>query len=287
MPTIIHCKFLREPTRESTGNQYRFGRTGVGQCRNSARTSSPVQVDSTIEAQRKVQKIRGLSVVICRDGNVVKASSYGLANVELDVPATPETIFQTGSVGKQFTAMAVMTLVEEGKIGLDDKLSKYIPEEPAAWHDITIRQLLTHTSGISDYGGEEENMGKGVINFRKDYTEPDLVQTFAKMPMDFAPGEKWSYSNTGYVLSGIVIHKASGQFYGDLLQERVFRPLGMTATRIISEADIVPHRSAGYRLVKGELKNQEWVSPTLNTTADGALYTNVELRSDVDASEIE
>jgi CubicO group peptidase (beta-lactamase class C family) len=233
------------------------------------------KVDASVEAQRKAQKIPGVGLAVCRDGKLLKASGYGLANVELDVPVTPETIFQTGSVGKQFTSMAVMMLVEEGKIGLDDKLSKYIPASPAAWKDVSIRHLLTHTSGIADYGGEEDTMGKGVINFRKDYPEDELVQAFAKMPMDFAPGEKWSYSNTGYVLLGIVIHKASGEFYGDFLQERIFRPLGMTATRIISEADIVPHRSAGYRLVKGELKNQEWVSPTLNTTADGALYTNV------------
>jgi CubicO group peptidase (beta-lactamase class C family) len=233
------------------------------------------QADASVEAQRTAQKIPGVGLAVCRDGKVIKASGYGLANVELDVPVTPETIFQTGSVGKQFTSMAVMMLVEEGKIGLDDKLTKYIPESPAAWKDVTIRQLLTHTSGIADYGGEEDSMGKGVINFRKDYTEEELVQAFAKMPMDFAPGEKWSYSNTGYVLLGVVIHRVSGKFYGDLLQERVFRPLGMKSTRIISEANIVPHRSSGYELVKGELKNQEWVSPTLNTTADGALYTNV------------
>ena len=93
--------------------------------------------------------------------------------------------------------------------------------------------------------------------------------------MGFAPGEKWSYSNTGYVLLGIIIHRVTGEFYGDFLQARIFRPLGMASTQIISEADIVPHRSSGYRLVKGQLKNQEWVSPSLNTTADGALYTNV------------
>jgi CubicO group peptidase (beta-lactamase class C family) len=95
------------------------------------------------------------------------------------------------------------------------------------------------------------------------------------MPLDFAPGAKWNYSNTGYVLLGILIHRVTGEFYGDFLGERIFKPLGMSATRIISEADIVPHRSSGYRLVKGQLKNQEWVAPTLNTTADGALYTNV------------
>lgn len=236
---------------------------------------SPAQVDAAVESERIAQKIPGVAVAICRDGKLSKATGYGLANVELNVPVTAETIFQTGSVGKQFTSMAVLMLVEQGKIGLDDKITKYLPESPAIWKHVTVRQLLTHTSGIADYGGEEDTMGKGVINFRKDYTEEELIQAFSKMPMDFAPGEKWSYSNTGYVLLGIIIHRATGEFYGDYLQERIFNPLNMTSTRIISEADIVPHRSAGYRLVKGQLKNQQWVSPTLNTTADGALYTNV------------
>jgi CubicO group peptidase (beta-lactamase class C family) len=233
------------------------------------------QVDRAVEAERKAQQIPGVGIAICHDGKIVKASGYGLANVELDVPVTPETIFQTGSVGKQFTSMAVMMLVEEGKIALDEKIVKYLPESPAAWKEVTVRQLLTHTSGIADYGGEEDTMGKGVINFRKDYTEEQLIQAFAKMPMDFTPGDKWKYSNTGYVLLGIIIHRVTGEFYGHFLQERIFKPLGLTSTRIISEADIIPHRSGGYRLVKGVLKNQEWVSPTLNTTADGALYTNV------------
>lgn len=193
-----------------------------------------------VESLRKAQKIPGLALAVCRDGKVIKAGGYGLANVELGVSVTPQTIFQTGSVGKQFTSMAIMMLVEEGKIGLDDKLPKDIPESPAAWKDVTIRNLLTHTSGVADYGGEEESMGKGVINFRQDYTEEELVQAFAKMPMDFAPGDKWSYSNTGYVLLGIVIHRVTGKFYGDFLQERIFQALGMNSTRIISEADIRP-----------------------------------------------
>ena len=243
------------------------------QAREGDATSA--RVDSVVEAQRKSQKIPGVSLAVCRDGRIVKAAGYGLANVEWDIPVTPETIFQTGSVGKQFTATAVMMLVEEGKLGLDDKIVKFIPEAPATWNDVTVRNLLTHTSGIADYGGEEDTMGKGVINFRKDYTEEELVQAFAKMPKDFPAGQKWSYSNTGYVLLGVIIHRVTGEFYGDFLQERIFEPLGMTSTRIISEADIVPHRSSGYRLVKGEWKNQEWVAPTLNTTADGALYTNV------------
>ena len=233
------------------------------------------KVDSAVEAQRTAQKIPGVSLAVCRNGKLIKATGYGLGNVEWHAAATPETIFQTGSVGKQFTSMAVMMLVEQGKIGLDDKLAKYIPESPAIWNEVTIRNLLTHTSGISDYGGEEDLMGKGVINFRKDYAEEDLIKAFATMKMDFQPGEKWNYSNTGYVLLGIVIHRVTGEFYGDYLQQRIFKPLGMTSTRIISEADIIPQRSGGYRLDKGDLKNQDWVAPSLNTTADGALYTNV------------
>lgn len=248
----------------------------VGLARQAGTHPTPSQaVDRVVESQMTAQKIPGVSLAVCRDGKLLKAGGYGLANVELNVPVTPETIFQTGSVGKQFTAMAILMLAEEGKLGLDKKIQKYLPESPAAWKDVTIRNLLTHTSGIADYGGEEDTMGKGVINFRKDYTEEELIQAFAKMPMDFAPGEKWQYSNTGYVLLGIIIHRVTGEFYGDFLQQRIFRPLGMNATRIISEADIVPHRSSGYRIVKGVLKNQEWVAPSLNTTADGALYTNV------------
>jgi CubicO group peptidase (beta-lactamase class C family) len=110
---------------------------------------------------------------------------------------------------------------------------------------------------------------------RKDYTEAEQLKMVEGVPLAFSPGTSWSYSNLGYLTLGLVIHKVTGEFYGDFLQERIFRPLGMNTTRIISEADIVPNRSAGYRLVKGELKNQEWVSPTVNTTADGSLYFSI------------
>src|SRR5438094_5831388 len=115
----------------------------------------------------------------------------------------------------------------------------------------------------------------GPFYMRMDYTEDELYKRIKEMPMDFKAGEDWAYRNTNYVLLGILIHRLTGKFYGDFLQERIFKPLGMTRTRIISEADIISNRAAGYRLVKGELKNQEWVSPSLNTTADGALYLTV------------
>jgi len=229
-------------------------------------------VDEFVTAELHAQHIPGVALAVVREGKIIKAAGYGLSNVELGVATKPESILQTGSVGKQFTATAVMMLVEDGKVGLDDKITKYFPNAPAAWKDITVRHLLTHTSGISDYTSEKTG---GAINLRLDYTEEELVKKIAALPLDFPPGEKWSYSNSGYLILGVLIHYLTGEFYGDFLKQRVFQPLQMTSTRIISEADIVPNRSAGYRLVKGELKNQEWVSPSLNTTADGALYTNV------------
>src|SRR5262249_1304649 len=156
------------------------------------------------------QRIPGLSVAVVRNGEVIKAQGYGLANVELQVPATKDTIYSSGSVGKQFTATAVMQLVEDGKIGLDDKISKYLDGTPEAWKDVTVRHLLTHTSGVKDITNH--------LNWRKDYTDPELLKEAAQFPLDFPPGENWRYSNTGYVLLGILIKKASGKFYGDWLK---------------------------------------------------------------------
>jgi CubicO group peptidase (beta-lactamase class C family) len=153
-------------------------------------------------------------------------------------------------------------------MSLDDTISKYIADAPDTWKAITIRHLLSHTAGISNKLYDQ-------INMRQDYSEDQLVKMIAALPLDFQPGEKWNYSNPGYVMLGIIIHKVTGRFYADLLRERIFAPLGMTTARLINEADIIQNRAAGYHMVKGELKNQEWVSPSLNTTADGSLYFTV------------
>jgi len=227
----------------------------------------PDAVDNYIRAEMTKQRIPGLALLVSRGGRALRAQGYGLANVELQVPVKPETIFQSGSVGKQFTATAVMMLVEDGKIGLDDPLTKYFSAAPASWKPVTIRELLSHTAGFGDYPKS--------FDMRKDYTETEELKMVESIPPAFPPGTSWSYSNLGYLTLGALIHKVTGEFYGDFLQERIFRPLDMRTTRIISESDIVPNRSAGYRLVKGELKNQEWVSPTVNTTADGSLYFSI------------
>jgi CubicO group peptidase (beta-lactamase class C family) len=235
------------------------------------------RVDRFMRAEMQRQQVPGASLGIVRRGGAIVVKGYGEANVELKVPVTGETVFQSGSLGKQFTATAVMLLVQDGRLSLEDSITRYFPDAPATWRPITIRRLLTHTSGIPDYESQVANSGGDakVIDYRRDYTEEELTRIAYALPLSFPPGSRWSYSNTGYVLLGVLIHKVSGQFYGDLLEERVFAPLGMKTARVISEADIVAHRAAGYRLAHGELKNQEWVSPTLNSTADGSLYLSM------------
>lgn len=215
----------------------------------------------------KKKQIPGCAVMVRQNGKVVLSAGYGMANLEHKVPATPETVFQSGSMGKQFTAMAIMMLVEEHKLALDDRISKHLTV-PASWSRITVRHLLTHTAGLGDYPED--------FSLQKNYSEPELLKMITAQPLKFAAGDEWNYSNLGYVTLGILIRKVTGEFYGDLLQKRIFGPLGMKHARIISEADIVPNRAAGYELKNGVLKNQEWVSPTLNTTADGSLYLTVE-----------
>jgi CubicO group peptidase (beta-lactamase class C family) len=225
------------------------------------------EVTRVVRAEMAKQHIPGLALLVARKGFPIRTEGFGLANVELNVPVTPRTIFQSGSMGKQFTASAVMMLVEEGKIGLEDPIAKYFPSAPSWWKEVTIRELLSHTAGFTDYPKD--------FDLRKDYSEGDLLKIVEAIPPAYPPGTDWAYSNLGYVTLGILIHKVSGQYFGDFLQERVFKPLNMSTTRIISEADIIPNRAAGYRLENGQIKNQEWVSPSANSTADGSLYFTI------------
>ena len=198
------------------------------------------RIDSVVKAEMARQKIPGVGVAIIKGGAVMLAKGYGEANVEHHVPVTPETVFESGSVGKQFTSTAVMLLVQDGKIALTDPITKYFPNAPASWKGITVRHLLTHTSGIPDYTTD-------AMDYRKRLHRRRLEKMAFGLTPEFPPGSRWNYSNTGYVLFGIIIHKASGQFYGDVLRDRVFQPLGMRSARIISEADIVPHPCRGLR----------------------------------------
>ena len=242
---------------------------------NSLSTRQVESIDTFVSSEMVRQQIPGVAVGIYNRGHILLAKGYGLANVELSVPVRPETIFQSGSIGKQFVSAAIMMLVEEGKVSLDDSITKYFPDSPSTWKAILIKNLLSHTSGLSEYETDERTGPKGDFYMRLDFSDEELLKRIEALPIEWPAGEKWDYRNTNYVLLGFVIHKVSGKPYAVYLHERIFRPLGMTSTRLISERDIIPNRSSGYELEDGQLKNQGWVSPTFNSTADGALYFNV------------
>jgi CubicO group peptidase (beta-lactamase class C family) len=250
---------------------------------SSASTTPPLDpqrlksIDDFVNHEMARQRIPGLELGIYSRGRILLAKGYGLANVELNVPVKPETLMQAGSVGKQFVSAAIMLLVEEGKISLDDSITKYFPDAPAAWKPILIKNLLSHTSGLSEYESPDRWGPNGPFYFRLDFTEDELAKKAEALSIEWAPGEKWDYCNTNYMLLGIIIHKITGMPYAEFLSERIFKPLGMTSTGLVSDRDILPNRAAGYQIDRnGELKNQPWVSPTFNSTADGtALYFNV------------
>jgi len=233
-------------------------------------------IDQLVKSEMTRQRIPGLEVGLYSRGQVLLAKGYGLADVELDVHVTARTLMQSGSVGKQFVSTAVMMLVEEKKLSLDDSITRYFPDAPATWKPIQIKNLLSHTSGLSEYVSGDRIGANGPFYLRLDFTEDELIKKIYALPIEWAPGEKWGYRNTNYVILGMLIHKVTGERYDQFLHDRIFAPLGMASTRLINDRDIIKNRSSGYQIDdNGELKNQEWVSPTFNSTADGALYFNV------------
>ncbi len=226
-------------------------------------------VDALIRAAMERRHVPGLAVAVVRDGKVVLSRGYGLASVELAVPATPATVFELASVSKQFTASAVMLLVEDGKLGLGDKVVDRLPGLPAAWKEVRIRHLLEHTSGIADY------LGSPGLSLRDDHDAPALIGLVAPRPLGFEPGSAWEYSNTNYLLLGLIVERASGQQLGQFLEARIFRPAGMLATRANDPFAIIPNRATGYDREGGKLRVREFISPSLSATGDGAVGSTV------------
>lgn len=226
------------------------------------------QVDRFVTAEMETEKVPGAAIAVLHNGEIIVAKGFGKANIEHDVPVARDTIFQLGSVGKMFTAATVLLEVEQGSMKLDDPISKYLGDVPASWRPITIRHILTHTSGIPNYRTD--------FDLQRNYSDDELVALARSLPLDFAPGARWKYSDRAYALLGIIVKKTAGKSYQDILHSQVFQPLGMKTARGISDRDIVLHRAAGYESVDGVLKNQDWVSPTLNATADGSLYMSLD-----------
>jgi CubicO group peptidase (beta-lactamase class C family) len=225
-------------------------------------------IDAYIQTEMKKQKIPGLSLAIIQNNHLVYGQGYGYSNIEHKVPVKPETIFQSGSMGKQFTAMAIMILVEREEIDLDTPITEYIDDLPREWKHITVRHLLTHTAGMGDYPDD--------FDYHQDITEDDMFELIKTIPLDFKPGKQYSYSNLGYITLGVLIRNVTGEFYGDFLHNNIFKPAAIKTARVINESDIVLNRASGYVLDDdNKIKNQEWVSPSLNTFADGALYLSI------------
>ena len=211
------------------------------------------QIDNYIQFEMNKRQIPGLALVVIRDGKVIKMKGYGFANLEHDVPVKPDTVFELASVTKQFTAAAVMLLVEEGKVKVEDPISQYLPNAPEHWKDIAVRHLLTHTSGLPNLENGFQALGKG--GARLNYTTTQLYNAAKNDPMSFAPGERWQYSDVGYFLLGMIIEKASGQPYRNFLASRFFEPLGMASSSVLDQSVVLKNRAAGYTLRNGQIVN--------------------------------
>jgi D-alanyl-D-alanine carboxypeptidase len=196
--------------------------------------------DDFIHGEMESHRIPAVVLTVIRDGQPVKTAAYGCANLELKVPATPETVFEIGSLTKQFTAAGILLLAQEGRLSVDDKLAKHLPEIPPAWTNMTLRHLLHHTSGIRSYTGLDG------FELTRHQTREQFIRKLAGQPIEFPPGEKYKYCNSGYSLLGYVIEAASGKGYWEFTAERVFRPLGMNATTDRNPQKIIPNRASGY-----------------------------------------
>lgn len=231
------------------------------------------RVDAAVMKLMDEKKTVGAEVGVMRDGKMVLSKGYGLANIELDVPVKPDTVFRIGSITKQFTAAALLLLAEEKKLSVDDKLSKYFPDFPRA-EDVTLRMMLNHTSGLHNYTDP-----KADIDQHKDMTTAELVRNIQKLsPMyDFEPGTEYRYSNSGYFLLGAIVEKMSGQPLGAFLKARIFDKQALNQTAMDDVLAIVPNRASGYDLVKdskGEFRNTTYASMTWPAGA-GAMRSTV------------
>ena len=224
-------------------------------------------VDDYVQARMTARHIPGLSIAVVQDGKPVKLRGYGLANVEVDAAATPDTVFPIASVTKQFVAAAVLLLEQDGKLGVDDRIDTIIDGLPDAWKPITIRQLLNHTSGIPDIWNDLH------ADRRAPVTPEKIVQQVGAVPLAFVPGTKWNYSNTDYIVLAMIIRKTSGMPFDVFLQQRIFTPLGMLHTRLYDPDAIIPGRAAGYRRQDSALWNAEYFDPSFAQGGDGGLLS--------------
>lgn len=195
-------------------------------------------VDRYVAAELAKQHVPGISLAVLRAGKVIKAKGYGMADLENGIAVTPETVFKIGSVSKQFLATGIMLLVQDGKIGLEDPISKYFPGTPDSWQGITVRNFLTHTSGVIREGPAFDPLK----------VQPDsiVIKSAFEKPLEFPVGSKFLYCNTCYFTLAEIIARVSGKSWDQFVTERIFAPMGMKASRTTTTTDLVQHRAHGY-----------------------------------------
>jgi CubicO group peptidase (beta-lactamase class C family) len=215
-------------------------------------------IDDYITAEMAKRRIPGLALAVVKDGRPVRLQGYGVATLEHDVAVTPDTVFELASLTKQFTAAAIMSLVEEGKVGLDDLIDKHLTGAPTTWRGITVRHLLTHTGGFQGLPDGFQSLRADA--WRANYSTKQLFDSAVRDVLGSAPGERFLYSDVGYFLAGMVIESASGRRYHEVLQERFWTPLGMTSTSVLDQWRVVKHRAAGYTIRDGQLINIRRIS---------------------------
>lgn len=228
------------------------------------------RVDDYVRAQMAARKLPGVSVAVVQRGRIVKAAGYGVASLELHAPATERTVYEIGSISKQFAANAILLLVEDGKLRLDDPIAKYIDKTPAAWSTITIRHVLTHTAGLADF-----DSGHIGFSYRRDYTIDEFVALVAAAPLQFAPGERWNYTNA-FPLLGAIVERASGVPYMTFVETRIFKPLGLASARFKRNGEVVTHRADGYVLKDGAYRHGEPLRPEIIAPNGGILIDVVD-----------
>jgi D-alanyl-D-alanine carboxypeptidase len=206
------------------------------------------EIDAYIKAEMKTEQIPGFSYAVVSNGKMIDSGAYGWANVELKAPVTSHTLFNIGSIGKTFTATAIMLLQKDGKLSINDPINKYLDSLPDAWKSITIKHLLSHTSGIKDYAHDFPGYPFIEKDRKQEITEAQFIRMATNVPLNFQPGERWAYSNSNFVLLGFIIHKLSGKSTGEFMKGRIFEPAGMKETRYTDVKEIIPNRASGYLL---------------------------------------
>src|SRR5215831_18032582 len=206
------------------------------------------EIDRYIRSEMEQEKIPGLAYAIVSNDKIIDSGVYGWANLELKAPVNPHSLFSIGSIAKTFTASAIMLLQKEGKLSINDPINKYLDSLPDSWNNITIKNLLSHTSGIKDHWHDFPGYPFLKIDRKQEITERDFIRTATTAPLNFSPGERWAYSNANFVLLGFIIHKVSGKPLPEFMKERIFDPAGMKETRYINFTEIIPGRATGYRL---------------------------------------